>query len=202
MALYRLRALGTTPGEIFNFSLHVTSSLSTGDAADAWAQALDSAWTGGLDAYYAPSTVIDTASASLLDQTTGRQQARVDVVTTLAGADATGTPLPPQVAIVVTTVAVLGRAGGLGRFYLPAPTSTAISAGQLSTTALTAISDSMTSLFATLTAASMTTVVYHRPPSPLAGLTDTVIQYRLDSVLDTQRRRRDKLVGSQVGGPV
>jgi hypothetical protein len=41
MALYRFVASGTTPGETFSFTMHAEGSLSTGDAATAFADALE-----------------------------------------------------------------------------------------------------------------------------------------------------------------
>ena len=46
MALYRMVASGTTPGESFSFTLHAEGSLSTADAATAFGDALTAAWAG------------------------------------------------------------------------------------------------------------------------------------------------------------
>lgn len=76
MALYLLRASGQWNGsEVFNFTLHATSSAATAQVATTWAQALTEAWSGAgtpagaLNAAYAADTVIDTATAALLTQT-------------------------------------------------------------------------------------------------------------------------------------
>lgn len=202
MALYRLRALGIFAGEQFDFSVHATGSISTGDAADAYAGALSQLWTGHLDAYYPATTEITTASAGLLDPITGKQQQRVDSAITLAGIDTTGVALPPQLSVVVSLIATLGLLGGRGRFYLPAPTSTAIDAQQLASAALTAFGDGVGAMMSALSTAGLTPVIYHRPGSPLAGTSSTVASYRIDSVVDTQRRRRNKLVGTEVSGTI
>lgn len=202
MALYRLRALGIFTGEQFDFSVHATGSISTGDAADVFSGALSALWTDHLDAYYPSSTEITTASAGLLDPITGKQQQRVDTATTLAGIDDAGVALPPQLSVVVSLIATLGLLGGRGRFYLPAPTSTAIDAQQLSSTALTAFGAGVAAMMTQLTTGGLTPVIYHRPGSPLAGTSSTVASYRIDSVVDTQRRRRNKLVGTDVSGTI
>jgi len=199
MALYRLRAIGAfAAGEQFVFGVHATSSLSTGDAATAFGNALDSLWTGQIDALYGAGVEITTASAGLLDQTTGKQQERVDQALSLAGVNATGTGLPTQVCIVVSEIAVLGLRGGRGRFYLPGPASDQLTTRQLSSTAMDTLKSGLDAFWSSMSAGSLTPVIYHAPTSPLGGTTSTVVSYKVDSVCDTQRRRRDKLVPLQV----
>ena len=49
MALYRMVASGTSPGESWSFTLHAEGSLSTGDAATAFGDALTACWAAGMD---------------------------------------------------------------------------------------------------------------------------------------------------------
>ena len=202
MALFRLVAAGITPGETWNFGIHAESTLSVGDASSNFGSALSSAWNSDWAALLPAGTTITVASARLIDPTNGRQSERSDTDLDLSGTDATGQTPPPQVAVVVSTRTTMANRSGRGRFYLPGPASDQLTAGQLTNTARDAYLAGATSMFSDLNAAGLNPVIWHRPTSPDAGTTTPIISLIVDSVLDTQRRRRDKLVGTSASNPV
>lgn len=118
-------------------------------------------------------------------------------ITALSGAGETQCQ-PAQTALVVTLKTGLATRRGRGRFYLPATGVTVSSSTLLMTTPTTsnvaiAAADFLTSL-AGVTLISEPTVLSIAvpgdfPPSPVQTV-------QVDSVLDTQRRRRDKITGT------
>lgn len=67
MALYRFVASGTTPGETFSFTMHAEGTLSTGDAATAFGDALTAAWGAGMDDLTTADVDLTLASAATID---------------------------------------------------------------------------------------------------------------------------------------
>src|SRR3989304_3595905 len=100
MALYRFVASGTTPGETFSFTMHAEGSLSPGDAATAFGDALTAAWAAGMDDITTPEVDLTLASAATIDPATDGQITRVEVVLALTGVNV-GEMLPFQCATVV-----------------------------------------------------------------------------------------------------
>jgi hypothetical protein len=113
--------------------------------------------------------------------------------------------LPHQVAISVTERTMLRKRWG--RFYLPSPTSVAMSlgSGRLSSSALTTIANAASALYTTLLGVDLVPVVYSRaqpargtkkggslPPKPAAALKVNTLQ--VDNVPDVIRSRRLKHV--------
>ena len=77
MALYRLVASGTTPGEAFSFTMHAEANLSTGDAATAFGDALTACWAAGMDELTTPDVDLTLASAAAINEATDGQITRV-----------------------------------------------------------------------------------------------------------------------------
>lgn len=123
---------------------------------------------------------------------------------------ATTVTMPPQVAISVTEIA--GVKKGWGRFYLPAPVTSAVTiggtltnAGRPATGMLTAIADYTDALYESAITANIPFVVYRpkleanrptgSPPSPSElperpANAQVVEQIQIDDVYDVIRRRR------------
>jgi len=204
MALYHLRASGVwEESEVFNFGLHVTSSAATAAVAQSWSLALTEAWsgagtpTGALNAAYSTGVRIDTATASLLTQTSGQQTARADVAVNLVGTSAEDS-LPPQIAIVVSLRTELANRAGRGRFYLPSPATNAVTAGRLTTAIQQNVVNAMTRMFASLDSAGITPILFSRTTFQ----NTTVTSFNVGDVFDTQRRRRNQLVETRISGTV
>jgi hypothetical protein len=192
MAHYRLTAQGTLPGESFNFGLHATGSA--GDAAGAaaaWSTALTAMWTDatdGLEGHYSTAVSIDVAHAAELSDLTGRQVDAADVATSLPGTSASQM-LPHEVALVVSTRGAAANRKDRGRFYLPPPITTDVTAGLVTGSVVTRFANAAAILINSLQGAAFTPVILHR------DFTDTAItEVSVGNVWDVQRRRRNKLI--------
>lgn len=188
MALYRFVASGTTPGETFSFTMHGEGSLSTGDAATAFADALTAAWGAGMDDITTPEVDLTLASAATIDPATDGQITRVEVVLALTGV-ADAEMLPFQCATVVSLLTASATRHGRGRFYLPPLAATTLLNGKLNSATLTVLDTAWTAFFDSLNTDGVTPVVRNRT----GHVSTTVTSARIGDVIDTQRRRRNKL---------
>lgn len=193
MALYRFVASGTTPGETFSFTMHAEGSLSTGDAATAFADALTAAWAAGMDDLTTPEVDLTLASAATIDPATDGQITRVEVVLALTGV-ADAEMLPFQCATVVTLLTASATRHGRGRFYLPPLAANTLLNGRLNSATLTVLDTAWTAFFDSLNTDGVTPVVRNRT----GHVSTTVTSARVGDVIDTQRRRRNKLTETQV----
>jgi len=188
MALYRFVASGTTPGETFSFTMHAEGNLSTGDAATAFADALTAAWGAGMDDLTTADVDLTLASAATIDPATDGQITRAEVVLALTGV-AAGEMLPFQCATVVSLLTASATRHGRGRFYLPPLAVSVIDQGRVSAASLAVLDTAWTAFFASLNTDNITPVVRNRT----GHVSTTVTSARIGDVIDTQRRRRNKL---------
>jgi len=193
MALYRFVASGTTPGETFSFTMHAEGSLSTGDAATAFADALTAAWGAGMDDVTTADVDLTLASAATIDPATDGQITRVEVVLALTGVGA-GEMLPFQCATVVSLLTASATRHGRGRFYLPPLAALVLDGGRISAASLAVLDTAWTAFFDSLNTDGVTPVVRNRT----GHVSTTVTSARIGDVIDTQRRRRNKLTETQV----
>jgi hypothetical protein len=193
MALYRFVASGTTPGETFSFTMHAEGSLSTGDAATAFADALTAAWGAGMDDVTTADVDLTLASAATIDPATDGQITRVEVVLALTGVGA-GEMLPFQCATVVSLLTASATRHGRGRFYLPPLAALVLDGGRISAASLAVLDTAWTAFFDSLNTDGVTPVVRNRT----GHISTTVTSARIGDVIDTQRRRRNKLTETQV----
>lgn len=191
MALYRHRVEGTFPGEVWTFGLHTDSSLSL--------SAMQSQFITGITNFWATATALfctDVAAIRAvtveLDPATGKQLTGAEDTLALAGTS-TATCLPFQCAPVVSLrTATLSRAGR-GRFFVPSLAVDQVDAGRMLTSARNTLADAAQDLVQGLTSAGGTLVIYHRA----LGTTSVVTSLDVGDVIDTQRRRRNKLIESR-----
>lgn len=193
MALYRFVASGTTPGETFSFTMHGESNLSTGDAATAFADALTAAWAAGMDDVTTADVDLTLASAASIDPATDGQLTRVEVVLTLTGV-AAGEMLPFQCATVITLITASATRHGRGRFYLPPLAASVLDGGRISAASLAVLDTAWTAFFDSLNTDTVTPVVRNRT----GHISTPVTAARVGDVIDTQRRRRNKLVETEL----
>lgn len=195
MALYRHRLEGTFPGEVWSFGLYTDSSLSLA--------AMQSQWMTGITNFWATATAlfctdVETTRATTveLDPATGKQLTGAEDTRADAGTS-TATCLPFQCAPVVSLrTATLSRAGR-GRFYAPSLAVDQVAAGRMLTTARDTLADAALDLVQGLTSAGGNVVIYHRA----TGTTSLVTSLDVGDVIDTQRRRRNKLVEARTSRP-
>ena len=189
MALYRMVASGTTPGESWSFTLHAEGSLSTADAATAFGDALTAAWTGGMDDVTTADVDCTLASVAALDPATDGQLTRVEVVLALTGV-AAGEMLPYQCATVISLLTDSATRHGRGRFYLPPLATGTVDGGLISAATITSLDTAWTAFFDSLNTDGLNPVVRNRT----GHISTPVTGARVGNVFDTQRRRRNKLV--------
>jgi len=189
MALYRLVASGTTPGEAFSFTMHAEANLSTGDTATAFGDALTACWAAGMDDLTTPDVDLTLASAAAINEATDGQITRVEVVLALTGVDA-GEMLPFQCATVISLLTASATRHGRGRFYLPPLAVSTLDTGRTSAAAITTLDTAWTAFFDSLNTDGVNPVVRNRT----GHVSTPVTSARVGNVIDTQRRRRNKLV--------
>ena len=189
MTLYRHRAIGTSgTAESWSFTMHSTGNLSVGDANVVWRDSLAAFWTGAANAEFAPAITLATASTTTIDEATDGQISRDDLVVGVPGT-ATAESLPYQCAVVISLLTTLANRHGYGRIYLPAPAVSAMSGGVLSSGFTAAVAADMQDFFTAMSNGALTVVLRDR----VHHVSTTVVSARIGNVVDTQRRRRDKL---------
>lgn len=204
--LYRMNFQGNLPaGDVFNHSLWCTGSDAStiNDAVTASAAAATALTTtaSGMQARYSSTTIWAGTVVEEVDPTTGDSEATGSASFSHAGTNGASTPMPGQVALVVTLRTAVVTRRGRGRFFLPAMQADSVtSTGRLNATAIAAVTISLNAFFAALQgfAVPMNPVVY----SPTARNFNDVTSYDFGDVFDTQRRRRNKLVESRTGAAI
>lgn len=193
MALYRHVAEGTTPGESWTFTLYTDAAVSLQAAQSSWVTATDALWTGSLDAIVAADVSMTEVSTAEVDVATGLQSSRLADAVTRPGASVAET-LPFQCATVVSLRTIFATRSGRGRFYLPPLDTTVVAGGLLATAAQTTVLNSADAMMSSLTGSGLAPVVYSRTQR----LTVVVTSIDVGNVIDTQRRRRNKLIEERV----
>lgn len=192
MALFKHTLQGTFPGEVWSFGLHTTGNLTVSAAETAWATAVGGFWTSaGL--LFANEVVATATTTAELDQATGKQLTRVETGSSLIGSAASES-LPYQCAPAVSFRTNLATRAGRGRFYAPSLAVEFVAGGKMTSAAQTALLAGAEDMVNALTAAGLTTVLYGRT----SHATQEVTRIDVGDVIDTQRRRRNKLVESRV----
>jgi hypothetical protein len=188
MALYRHRVFGTFPGESWTFGVYSDSNLSVAAAQSAFITGITNFWSTAT-ALFCTDVEAVRATTVEVDPATGRQLTGAEDTLALAGTSA-ATCLPFQCAPVVSLrTATLSRAGR-GRFYAPSLAVDQVSAGRMLTTARDTLADAAEDLMQGITASGGNIVIYHRA----SGTTSLVTSLDVGDVIDTQRRRRNKLI--------
>jgi hypothetical protein len=188
MALYRHRLEGTFPGETWSFGLYTDSNLSLTAMHSQWETGITNFWATA-SALFCTDVVATRATTVELDPATGKQLTGLESARSDAGTS-TAECLPFQCAPVVTLrTDTLSRAGR-GRFYAPSLAVDSLAGGRMSTAARDTLTDAAQDLVQGLTSAGGTLVIYHRG----SGTTTPVTSLDVGDVIDTQRRRRSKLI--------
>ena len=166
----------------------------TAGAAYIDALAADTLWKG----LYPSAVNFTQGTAYLVDQATGVTISEGACGSAYAGSGVSAA-LPPQCAVAVTLRTALSGASYRGRYYLPAPEVTGLTTvGRLSNTAKNQILVSLTNAHGAEIATGPTVTIYSRVHHSI----EQVTQISVGDVVDTQRRRRDKLVESRSGNAI
>lgn len=188
MALFRHVISGTTPGEEWSWTLHTEGTVSTGDANGTLAAAITAAYTNGLATITTADVVTTLASTASIDPATDGQMTRVEVVLSLPGTDL-GEMLPFQCATVVTLITAVANRHGRGRFYLPPLGALVLEGGRINAAATSNLDTAFTAFFDEMNTGGLQPVVRNRS----GHISTPVTEARVGDVIDTQRRRRNKL---------
>lgn len=179
-------------------TLAIQSSATPQVVAQAVATAWDDFWAdpdGGI-AHYFPSAIVyqESTCAPILNLTDGQLGAAYhhQIVPALSGTEGVGSPLPTQIAIAISIWAGT-RTNGTpmkGRFYLPAPSHSALAGhGVLLGPTQTEITNNMSGFLAALNTAGHVPSVW----SKKEGRLNYVTKVRVGSKVDTMRSRRNAI---------
>lgn len=202
MVLYYHRFSGTlAAGDQFNYGWYSTSirSLAAAQAAAVtWNAVL---WNGasagnGFKDHATAGVSMQNVTTVSVDQLTGKQLARTDTAQVIAGV-AGGNALPADVALCVSTRTDLPQRKGRGRFYLPQPAESNLTAtGRVLPDLINDLIAALTSAWAGYNSASDRPVLYSRTDR----LARNLVSFNIGDLWDTQRRRENKVLESRTNG--
>lgn len=196
MPLYQHRFSGhTSSNETFMYTWWANSIRSLADAhtaAQTWNGLL---WNGasagnGYKDHVTANVGMDTVTTVQITQATGLQTARLDAAQAIPGV-AAGPPFPADVALVISLRTVLANRQGRGRFYLPQPAASQVTAtGRVLADLITDLGASLAAAWAGYNTANDRPVIYSRVSKSITN----VSSFNIGDLFDTQRRRENKLL--------
>jgi len=189
MTVYRHVMQGVTPGESWSCTLYSTSSGTLTSAQAAWTAAVGSFWTGHLDAVVTSNVQCTETSTASINESTGKQISRLSDDVSHPGV-ATGQMLPFQCASSISWRTALATRAGRGRIYLPPLAVSVVNAGRLSSAAVTTIVGAATQLVNGMNTGGLALILFGRETHTQTPVTGGDV----GDVIDTQRRRRNKLI--------
>lgn len=189
MALYRHVVQGSYPGEIWTFGIHTEGTASLAAAQTAWMDGLTAFFSAAYLATLCTDVEVTSAYTVELDVTTGSQLSKIEDPRTEAGTS-TATCLPFQCTPVVSLRTAFATRSGRGRFYAPSPAVDQVAVGRLAAASQTTLADSALAMFQTLQGAALDPVILSRATMVRTPITSLDV----GDVIDTQRRRRNKLI--------
>lgn len=195
MPLYQHRFRGhTAMGDTFVFSWWANDSRSTTDANDAAAVWITDVMAGatagnGLEDHLTDEVGFDVVSTGRITVLTGLQDQLAETPVNLDGVDA-GSALPGDVALVVSLRTGLANRSGRGRFYLPQPAASSLTAlGKVAADVITDLNASLQAAWDTYNSATARPVVYSRT----LRQTNDITSFDIGDLFDTQRRRENAI---------
>ena len=204
MPLYQHRFIGNlASGDTFSFSWWSDNSLTIDSShgnAITWAETL---WNGqdtlpGYATLCSADVSIQRITTGEISPLTGQQQTLRESNVDIAGTSEANA-LPADVAIVVSLRSPVANRTGRGRFYLPQPTTDALTAvGRLDETAQSTIVDALLAAWTQANAAGENPVIYSRTQRA----TREINSFNVGDLFDTQRRRENALTENRVSAPM
>ena len=204
MPLYQHRFIGNlASGDVFSFSWWSETSLTIDSShgnAITWAETL---WNGqdtlpGYATLCSADVSIQRITTGEISPLTGQQQTLRESNVNIPGS-AEANALPADVAIVVSLRSPVANRTGRGRFYLPQPTTNALTAvGRLDETAQDTIVDALLAAWTQANAAGENPVIYSRTQRA----TREINSFNVGDLFDTQRRRENALTENRVSAPM
>lgn len=145
---------------------------------------------GGYDEMVTANVGVDLVITGQIAMATGTQEARRETAQSLDGT-AAGSPLPADVALVVSLRTMLANRRGRGRFYLPQPAVNQVTAtGRVVQASITGLVAALEAAWAGYNAATSRPVVYSRTARSVQDITS----FDVGDLFDTQRRRENDLL--------
>lgn len=200
VTVFRHRATGRFgDGEQWTFGIYSEGTGGIDAAETAWDAAVSAFFSTELAARISDTVTTLSTSTASIDETTGRQITRRELTNT-SGGTSTSPSLPYQVAPVVGLRTELATRAGRGRFYAPSLAVDQVADGRMLPAAQSDLADAAVAMMNELQTGGLVPVIFHRTDSPSAGLftTTQVTMIDVGDVLDTQRRRRNKLAEQRV----
>jgi len=204
MPLYQHRFIGNlASGDVFSFSWWSETSLTIDSShgnAITWAETL---WNGqdtlpGYATLCSADVSIQRITTGEISPDTGQQQTLRESNVNIPGTSESSA-LPADVAIVVSLRSPVANRTGRGRFYLPQPTTNALTAvGRLDETAQDTIVDALLAAWTQANAAGENPVIYSRTQRA----TREINSFNVGDLFDTQRRRENALTENRVSAPM
>jgi hypothetical protein len=204
MPLYQHRFIGNlASGDVFSFSWWSETSLTIDSShgnAITWAETL---WNGqdtlpGYATLCSADVSIQRITTGEISPLTGQQQTLRESNVNIPGTSESSA-LPADVAIVVSLRSPVANRTGRGRFYLPQPTTDALTAvGRLDETAQDTIVDALLAAWTQANAAGENPVIYSRTQRA----TREINSFNVGDLFDTQRRRENALTENRVSAPM
>lgn len=196
MALYRHRLIGAFPGEQWSIGMHSVGAGSLAAAQTAWETAVNDLWTDWAPLLCTDVTAIE-ASTAALDEATGLQLTKTSGTLALAGTNVTDC-LPFQCAPVVSFRTNVATRAGRGRIYAPSLGVDQQAGGTLIAGAQTALLNGAVAMITALSGGGFSASLF----SQTTKAQTTITSVDVGNVIDTQRRRRNKLVETRVSANV
>lgn len=194
MADFRTTLRGKLPGDVWQFGFVLSSDEGIQGVADAVAAQMQAYLSTTIKAQYPGSVSFDSVYVSELATGTGTVLNTAEAAIGIAGTSAQAA-LPPQVSLCVSVLPVNGTSRG--RFYLPPMvTGQLATSGRVSATTTQQQADAWQGFFSALgqLSAPCRLGIWRTSSQSFAAARGISI----GDVLDTQRRRRNKLIEARV----
>lgn len=195
MPLYQHRFSGVTAaGDVFMYTWWANSIRDIANAQVAAVNWNALLWNGpggvnGFKTHVVAGVAMVNVTTVQVTQATGLQTARVDTAQAIAGT-AAGNPMPADVAMVISLRTVLANRQGRGRFYLPQPAASEITAtGRVAALMITHTGAALAAAWAGYNTANDRPVVYSRTSRNIQNISS----FNIGDLYDTQRRRENKV---------
>lgn len=195
MPLYRHRFVGRcAAGDQFSYQWHVSSirDIDTAHAAViVWNQ---NVWNGasagnGWKDHVTADVAMNSVITSEINIPDGKQLARRETGQLIAGV-AAGSALPADCAVVVSLRSALPQRTGRGRFYMPQPAASNLTAdGRMTADLVNDLMASLTAAWAAYNTGVDRPVIY----STTFRVTRPLVSFNVGDLYDTQRRRENKV---------
>jgi hypothetical protein len=194
MAFFRTNYRGRLPGDIWQFGFVMQSDEGIDGLADRMGSQMVSTLTATIRGYFGTGVVFDDVYVSEIAEGSGTVLNTAVQAVNVAGTVGSAV-LPPQTSVAVSILPLAGTQRG--RFYLPPMAPVVLGTnGRITSAVQTALADAFQGFFSALGSAGAPARLGIWRTSGQSFAAARGIQ--VGDVIDTQRRRRNKLIESRV----